>query len=129
YASYYGSENILVVDDVKEQRDVASNLLGYLGYTINTVPSGEMAIEYLQNKTADIILLDMIMEPGIDGMETCDRILGNNPKQKIIICSGYSETAMVKQALKLGACGYVKKPYRIKEIAKAVRETLDRQAE
>ncbi|WP_435547394.1 response regulator [Desulfobacterium sp. N47] len=126
YDAYRGSEKILVVDDVEEQRDVASNLLGYLGYTVETVPSGEKAIEYLKNKTADIILLDMIMAPGIDGMETCRIILGHNPKQKIIICSGFSETIRVKQALKTGACAYVKKPYRIKEIAAAVREALDR---
>lgn len=126
YESYRGSENVLVVDDVNEQRDVASNLLGYLGYTVKTVSSGEKAIEYLQNGTVDIILLDMIMEPGIDGMETCARIFEHNPIQKIIICSGFSETVKVEQALKLGAYAYVKKPYRIKEIAKAVREVLDR---
>ncbi|MFH2046315.1 MAG: response regulator [Pseudomonadota bacterium] len=123
--SYYGSEKILVVDDVKEQQDVASNLLGYLGYSLEAVSSGEKALEYLQNNTPDVILLDMIMEPGIDGLETCTRILESNPSQKIIICSGFSETERVKQALKLGACAYVKKPYRIKEIAKAVREALD----
>lgn len=125
FDSYYGSESILVVDDVKEQQDVASNLLGYLGYSMETVSSGEEALEYLQEKTPDIILLDMIMEPGIDGLETCTKILENNPGQKIIICSGFSETERVKQALSLGACAYVKKPYRIKEIAKAVREALD----
>ncbi len=123
--SYRGSESILVVDDVKEQRDIASNLLGYLGYKVETVPSGEKAIEYLHNNTPDIIILDMIMDPGIDGLETCTKILEQNTKQKIIICSGFSETERVKQALNLGAYSYVKKPYRIKEIAKAVREALD----
>jgi CheY-like chemotaxis protein len=124
--SYYGSENILVVDDVIEQQKVASNLLGYLGYSVEAVSSGEKALEYLQNhKMPDLILLDMIMEPGIDGLETCTRILENNPNQKIIICSGFTETERVKQALNLGAHTYIKKPYRIKEIAKAVREALD----
>ncbi|MBU1053954.1 MAG: response regulator [Proteobacteria bacterium] len=125
FESYYGSENVLVVDDVKEQQDIALSLLGYLGYSVEAVSSGEKALEYLQKKTPDIILLDMIMEPGIDGLETCTKILENNPNQKVIICSGFSETERVKQALNRGAYAYIKKPYRIKEIAKTIREALD----
>lgn len=53
----------------------------------------------------------MIMAPGIDGLDTYKRILGMNPLQKAIIVSGFSETDRVKEAQKLGAGAYVKKPY------------------
>jgi len=53
----------------------------------------------------------MIMDPGIDGLETYERILAHNPVQKAIITSGYSETDRVKMAQALGATRYLKKPY------------------
>jgi DNA-binding NarL/FixJ family response regulator len=68
----------------------------------------------------------MIMDPGIDGLETYREILKINPDQKAIIVSGFSESDRVKGALKLGAGSYVKKPYLLHEIARAVRTELDR---
>jgi YesN/AraC family two-component response regulator len=68
----------------------------------------------------------MIMPPGIDGLETYQRVLGINPKQKAIIVSGFSETERVKEAQKLGAGAYVKKPYVMEKIGVAIRDELDR---
>jgi len=68
----------------------------------------------------------MIMEPGIDGLDTYRRILEINPDQKALIVSGFSQTDRVKQAIKLGAGGYIRKPYALKELARAVRTELDR---
>ena len=62
-------ETILVVDDVAEQREIASSILARLGYRAVTASSGEEAITYLQSHSVDLVLLDMIMEPGIDGCE------------------------------------------------------------
>ncbi len=123
--SYMGSgESILVVDDVREQREVATNMLSRLRYQITTVGSGEDAVSYLKNHTADVVVLDMLMDPGIDGLETYKRILEINPKQKAIIVSGYSETDRVKEALELGAGAYVRKPYILENIGTALRNTL-----
>jgi DNA-binding NarL/FixJ family response regulator len=66
------------------------------------------------------------MDPGIDGLETYRRILELHPTQKAIIASGYSESERVKEAQKLGAGAYVKKPYLMEKMALAVREELDR---
>ena len=57
----------------------------------------------MENNTADLLVLDMIMDPGIDGLEAYKRILELHPEQKAIIASGYSETPRVKEAIKLGA--------------------------
>ncbi len=68
----------------------------------------------------------MIMDPGIDGLDTYKGILELHPSQKAIIVSGFSETERVKKAQKLGTSAYVKKPYSLQKIALTVRAVLDR---
>jgi PAS domain S-box-containing protein len=119
-------EKILVVDDIEEQRQIASLMLKKLGYDVNAVPGGEEAIEFLQDQSADLVVLDMIMDPGIDGLETYKQILQINPNQKAIIASGFSETWRVKEAQRLGAGTYVKKPYTIDKIGQAVIAELNK---
>ena len=119
-------ESILVVDDVKEQREIASKILSQLGYSVRIASSGEEATKLLRNEAADLIVLDMIMSPGIDGLETYEKIISIQPNQKAIIASGFSETDRVKKAQKLGAGPYVKKPYTIEKIGMAVKEELEK---
>ena len=119
-------ETILVVDDVEEQRMLASKILKRLGYKFTTVSSGEEAVDYMQKNSADLVILDMIMDPGIDGLETYKRILALYPKQKAIITSGFSETGNVKEAQRLGAGAYIKKPYSFEKIGRAIRNELDK---
>ncbi len=119
-------ESILLVDDIEEQRDMGSRILKKLGYTVTLVSSGEEAVDYLKNNSVDLLVLDMIMDPGIDGCETYKRILELHPKQKAIIVSGFSETDRVKEAQRLGAGAYVKKPFLLEKIGLAVRDELDR---
>jgi len=119
-------ESVLVVDDVEEQREIASRILKKLGYSVTSVSSGEEAVEYLKDNSADLLLLDMIMDPGIDGLETYKRILEFHPNQKALIVSGFSETKRVKEAQRLGAGAYVKKPFLLQKIGLAVRDELDR---
>ena len=124
--SYMGKgESILVVDDVKEQRELAMSMLGSLEYQVEAVASGEKAIESLKNKKADLIVLDMIMDPGIDGWQTYRKILKINPRQKAVIVSGFSETDRVRKAQEMGAGVFVRKPYILEKIGLAVREELD----
>jgi PAS domain S-box-containing protein len=117
-------ESILVVDDVQEQREIASKILKNLGYKVTTAESGEDAVKYLKEKSADLLILDMIMSAGIDGLETYQRALEIRSDQKAIIASGYSETERVKEAQLLGATKYVKKPYSIENIGGAVKAEL-----
>ena len=125
--SYRGKgESVLVVDDIAEQREIAAGLLTRLGYEVHVVSSGEEAVDYLKSNKADILVLDMIMAPGMDGLETYRRVLRIHPKQKAIIVSGFSETERVRETQKLGAGAYVKKPYLIEKIGIAIRDELDR---
>ena len=118
-------EEVLVIDDEPAQRDIACALLSKLGYRARAVTGGEEAIEYLRDNSADILLLDMIMEPGINGRETCEHIIRMHPKQRAVIASGFSETEEVKRAQELGAGIFIRKPYTIASLGKAVRQELD----
>ena len=120
-------ESILVVDDVKEQRDLASSMLEVLGYKADVVSSGEQAIEYIKgNERVDLLLLDMIMYPGIDGLETFRRIREINADQKAIIVSGFSETERIKDAQSMGSGAYIRKPYLLENIGLAIRHELQK---
>ncbi|MCP4076208.1 MAG: response regulator [Gammaproteobacteria bacterium] len=117
-------ETILIVDDVEEQREIATIMLRKLGYSATSVSSGEEAVEYMKNNSADLIVLDMIMDPGINGREAYERIVDLHPNQKAIIASGFSETDNVRVDKKLGAGQHIKKPYTIEKIGIAVRDEL-----
>jgi len=126
-AEYTGNgECILVVDDVMQQRELAESMLKKLNYKVTTVCSGEEAVEYLKQNAADLVVLDMIMDPGMDGLDTYAKILEILSHQKAIIVSGFSETERVRRAQELGAGAYVKKPYMLEQLGLAVRRELDR---
>jgi PAS domain S-box-containing protein len=128
-SEYVGNgESILVVDDVKEQRYLATMMLTKLNYRVITVSSGEEALKYLQEHTVDLVVLDMIMDPGMDGLDTYRKILEIRPLQKAIIVSGFSETERVTKTQELGAGAYVKKPYVLEKLGLAVRKELERLA-
>jgi PAS domain S-box-containing protein len=119
-------ESILVVDDIEEQREIAFRILSKLSYSVTSVTSGEEAVDYLKNNPTDLLVLDMIMDPGIDGLETYKKILEIHPEQKAIIASGFSETDLVKKVQILGAGKYIEKPYTLEKIGLAVKEELEK---
>ncbi len=123
-ASLFGAGSILVVDDDQTQRKISSQMLEQLGYTVVSVSSGESAIDFFQNNSVDLVLLDMFMEPGMSGYQTYRRIIKINPTQKAIVVSGFSESEEVKATLKLGAGSFVKKPYSMSQIGEAVKYEL-----
>ncbi|HCY88491.1 MAG TPA: hypothetical protein DHV36_25375, partial [Desulfobacteraceae bacterium] len=119
------AEKILIVDDASHQRKIATTTLRRLGYETEAVTGGEAAIEYLKTQDADLVLLDMIMDPGIDGLETYRRIIEIRPGQRAVIASGFSRTRQVKEALRLGAGQYIRKPYTLEKIGTAVKKALE----
>ena len=68
----------------------------------------------------------MIMEPGIDGLDTYRRIVHRRPGHRAVIVTGFSETDRVKTAQSLGAGKCLRKPYTITKLGQAIREELDR---
>ena len=118
-------ERVLVVDDLKEQRELASLILTRLGSAVDSVSSGTEALAYLETNQPDVLVLDMILEVGIDGLETYRRALAIRPGQRAIIVSGFAESKRVEEALELGASGYLSKPYLVQELGATLRAALD----
>jgi PAS domain S-box-containing protein len=117
-------QSILIVDDEPQQRDIAAQILEKLEYSCETVNSGEEAIEYLKKHATDLVILDMIMEPGLNGRQTYEAILATHPRQRAIIASGFADSEEVAKLQTLGAGQYVKKPYTIEELGSAVQLAL-----
>ena len=117
-------EHILVVDDEPVLREIAAEILQGLGYNVNTVASGEEAIEFVKVNPVDLLIVDMLMAPGITGRQTYEKILELYPHQKAIVVSGFSESDDVKATLELGAGGFTKKPYSIEQLGQAVKAAL-----
>ena len=123
--SYRGDgRKVLVIDDMEEQRELACGILVLLGYDVQAVSSGEKAIQACSSQSFDLIVLDMIMPGGMDGCETYEKIAAIQPGQRAIIASGFSDNTTVKKAQQLGAGVYIKKPYTVESLAKAIFQEL-----
>ena len=123
--NYFGNgEHILVVDDEPQLRDIASQMLQTIGYKVDSVCTGELAVKFVEENPVDLIVIDMLMEPGMNGRETYGEIIKLYPDQKAIIVSGFSESDDVKATLKLGAGAFVSKPYSVDQLGQAVKEAL-----
>ena len=73
---------------------------------------------------SDLIVLDMLMEPGLNGRQTYEAIRQLCPNQKAIVASGFSESNEVKATMQLGASGFIKKPYTIDTLGRAIKKAL-----
>jgi CheY-like chemotaxis protein len=112
------------VDDIKEQRELATFMLKRLGYQVDAVASGKEAIEYIKKHPVAVMVIDMILGPDMDGLDTYREILAITPEQKAVITSGFSESQRVLEVQRLGAGRYLKKPYRMEQIGAAIHEQL-----
>jgi DNA-binding NtrC family response regulator len=115
-----------VVDDEASQRDISCRMLEVLGYRPQAVSSGEDAVAYLQTHTVDLVLLDMIMDPGMNGRQTYEQIVHIHPRQKAIIISGFAETEDVLEAQRMGAGQFLKKPVTLEKLGRAVKQELEK---
>ncbi|WP_457573462.1 ATP-binding protein [Desulfolithobacter sp.] len=119
-----GKGTVLVVDDDAEQRIMASQMLTLLGYEVHTVSSGEYALDFVRKNPVDVLLLDMMMSPGMNGRQTYERILEMYPEQKALIASGLAEDSEIQLALELGVYGFIGKPYTLEELGRLLQGVL-----
>lgn len=118
-------EKVLVVDDETSQLDLTSALLKRLGYSPMTVTTGEAALELLKREHVDLLLLDLWMDPGLNGYETYQKALEIHPDQKAILASGYFRQEDRDAAKSLGLQQQLTKPYSIQNLAYALREEIE----
>lgn len=124
FSTLRGDGSILIVDDDLTQRKIASQMLNKLGYSTVSVSSGEEAITFFMNNSVDLVLLDMLMGVGINGLQTYKKIIALSPGQKAVIASGFSASKDVEEAIALGAACFLKKPYSIEQLGSAVKSAL-----
>ncbi len=122
-----GNERILVVDDEAVQLRTAQRILKHLGYSVETAQSGEKAIEMCTpspgSRPFDLLIVDMVMPGGLDGLATIARIRHTLESQKVLIASGYAPDHLNDAARKRGL-PWLPKPYTLSSLASAVRGTL-----
>ncbi|MEW6660319.1 MAG: PAS domain S-box protein [Thermodesulfobacteriota bacterium] len=118
----YGRGTILVVDDEPALRRVAARLLEKLGYRVIQAAGGEKAVELFRDGSPgiDLVLMDMIM-PGMNGIQTMERIRNLHPQVPIILCSGYGDG---KSKSLPPDVGYLSKPYTLDVLSQKVAGAL-----
>ncbi|MBN2705509.1 MAG: response regulator, partial [Deltaproteobacteria bacterium] len=121
---YGNRETILIVDDEKLQRDIAAELLRSLNYRILAADSGEDGIRLLEKNKVDLVLLDMIMDPGLNGRETCEQMRAGQPRLKVLVASGFSQNEEVEKILAQGHAAFIRKPYTLRQLGSAILNLL-----
>jgi DNA-binding NtrC family response regulator len=111
--------SVLVADDDGEVRDLFSNVLGELGFDVSTAPDGRSALELMEDSAYDIALFDVRM-PHVDGLRLLEESRRTGSPAHVIILSGFATSAMETEALKLGAHGFIAKPFDIDDVQRVI---------
>lgn len=114
---------ILLVDDKEEFISALSNRLLLHGMEVHTATKGEDALTMLQEKTADVVVLDVVM-PGMGGLETLRRIKETYPHIQVILLTGHASTKEGIEGMRLGAFDYLMKPVDIEELIAKMRASI-----
>ena len=122
----WGDQTILIVDDEEAIRETAGDFLNSYGYTIYQADSGESALEIYSrmNGDIDLVIMDLGM-PGMGGLACLKKMVEMDPEVKVIIATGYSAEGQARETLEAGAAGFIRKPYRLADIMRKVRDVLD----
>jgi DNA-binding NtrC family response regulator len=121
-----GNETILLVDDEEVVRNLGLSTLKRFGYRVFLAEDGIQATEIYKkkHKSINLIILDLTM-PKKSGRETLSDLLKINPKVKVIISSGFDHGGPVDELLKMGAKGFIQKPYKLAQMLNSIRSILD----
>jgi len=115
---------ILVVDDEPSMLRYLQTLLEVEAYNVDTAPSGEAAMLKLQQGAPDVVLLDVLMPGGMDGLQTLEQMRERHPHLKVIMLSCVSDTRKVVQAIRLGAQDYLTKPFQKNDLEVVIQQCL-----
>lgn len=113
-----------IVDDKPTIRNLLEEFFQQEGFTVYTADDGKKAITLVQEFNPHILLMDLRM-PDMNGVEALQEIKKIRPEQLVIMMTAYGEEDIVEQAIKLGACDYISKPFDLYELAKVVDTTLN----
>jgi DNA-binding NtrC family response regulator len=115
------SEKVLLVDDDAEFTEALAERMATRGLKVDTVNSGQSAIDQAKNVSYDAIVLDLAM-PGMDGLETLKALLKRQPDLQIILLTGHATVEKGVEAVKLGAVDFLEKPANIQELMEKIKK-------
>src|SRR5579859_7583275 len=116
--------NILIVDDESAIRESLRGVLEDEGYRVTDAASGEACLDQLQQKSFDVVLLDIWL-PGMDGLQTLEQIRELETAPEVIIISGHGTIETAVRATKLGAFDFLEKPLSVERTLILVKNALD----
>lgn len=118
-------KTVIIVDDSQLAYEEINQLLTELDFSvIGYCRTGEEALEVCQELRPDLVTLDFIL-PGIDGIQTCEKLLAANPEVKVILVSSIAYDETEQRSLEAGASGFVYKPVKKKWLVKALVDAFD----
>jgi two-component system chemotaxis response regulator CheY len=118
-----GERRALVVDDTSIMRMIVSKIMRENSYDVTEATNGAEAIQTYFKWKPDIVIMDLTMD-GIDGTTAIRGILQVDPNARIVVCSSTSDAHIVVNLLKLGAKGYVTKPFTPEKLMTTVNAAL-----
>lgn len=107
--------HVLIVDDQEVVRELCSEVADALGYRVSVAANGEIALEVLERDHVDVLMADLKM-PGMNGMELLEKVKSRSQQTEVLIMTAYGSVPSAVQAMKLGACDYLTKPFNIEEV-------------
>ncbi|MDE0085891.1 MAG: sigma-54 dependent transcriptional regulator [Candidatus Poribacteria bacterium] len=116
---------ILIVDDEKNILKMLSQGLSIKGYNTLTAASGEEALQLCISEDIDLVLLDIMMENGIDGVETLRKLLEQHPQLNVVMMSAQQDVEIAAKTMELGARRYVTKPVSMDKILSNIEPFLE----
>jgi len=120
-----GSEQILLVDDEANIRRMLGALLRTEGFNVTEAPNGNAALLLMDQADPDVVLLDLMMPPGPDGLETLTRMRDRGRLAPVIMMSGKAQLTDAVRAVKLGAFQFLEKPLSPEGVLVTVRAALE----
>ncbi|MGE5414214.1 MAG: sigma-54-dependent transcriptional regulator [Syntrophomonadaceae bacterium] len=117
------AQRVLIVDDDQAIRDTLRMVLEYEGYEVSTVGDGRAALEALDEAPFAGVLLDIKM-PGLDGLETLDRIVSRDGAPPVLMISGHGDIATAVECTRRGAVDFLEKPLQRERVLVSVRNAL-----
>ncbi len=114
-------ERVLLVDDEVEFTELLAERMRTRDMKVDTADSGAKAIEMVNKKRYDAIIMDLAM-PGMDGIETLKQILGDDPDQQVILLTGHATVPKSVEAIKQGAVEFLEKPAKIDQLISIIQE-------
>jgi two-component system cell cycle sensor histidine kinase/response regulator CckA len=120
------SGTILLVDDETPVLESGREMLSHFGFTTLTAQTGETAIEIFRREKNRIglVILDMNM-PGMDGLHCLRQMIALKPDVRVIVASGYATGDDVEEMFRIGACEFIAKPFRFRDMIKRINEIIE----